>query len=1009
MQQLRNSARGMLVGALTMLAMGTGIDFAVGQSPLRQSADAIWTSAERATIEGDIANAWIRPRAYHGVTLDINRLTAALAGAELESAVAARDARAQITLPMPDGSFADFQFVEAPVMAPALAAKYPEIRTYLGQGIDDPAASVRFDFTPAGFHAQILSPRGAVYIDPLNRADVLHYASYRKRDLTPPDARPGCTLFPNPDAVPDMEIPQGAERIGETLRTYRLACAATGEYTQFHGGTVSAGLAAIVTAINRVTGVYENEVGVRLELVPNNDLIVYTNGGSDPYSNGNGSAMLSQNQSNIDSVIGSANYDIGHVFSTGGGGVAFLGVVCSGGSKAGGVTGQPAPINDPFYIDYVAHEMGHQYGANHCFNGVNGSCAGGNRNASTAYEPGSGATIMAYAGICGADNLQSNSDPYFHHDSIREIRNYVSSGFGDTCPVATATGNNDPSVNAGANFTIPASTPFELTASGSDPDLDPITYCWEQRDLGPAQALSSPDNGSSPLFRSFDPTTNPTRTFPRLTDLINNTTAPGERLPTTNRTMNFRCTVRDNQAGGGGTAFDDMQISVNSGSGPFQVTSPNGGETWSGTATVTWNVAGTASAPVAAANVDILLSTDGGLTYPITLATGTPNDGSELIVVPNAPTSTARVKVRGSGNIFFDISNNNFTVDVPGALSIALPNGAPATVSPGQPTTIDVVVTPLAENVVPGSPALHYRLGGGGFVIVPLTPVGGTLYAVTLPAASCSDTPEFYFSAVGDLGTSVFLPSDAPSTTFTASVGTEEEVFADNFESNQGWTTSGNASAGLWERGVPVDLSRGDPSADFDGSSQCFLTENDPVDSNSDVDDGSAILTSPLFDLTDGGTVSYAYWLNDIPNGELGSGDGLFVEIATNAGSTNWQSVRSYTSAAGSWRSDSIEVGTETATSSTVRFRFTATDASPGDVVEAALDAFTIDSFVCVDVGNGDFDLDGDVDLVDFAQMQACWGASAPLGVCAAGDLNGDTTVGAGDVGNFTTLLGGPN
>jgi hypothetical protein len=147
MQQLRNSARGMLVGALTMLAMGTGIDFAVGQSPLRQSADAIWTSAERATIEGDIANAWIRPRAYHGVTLDINRLTAALAGAELESAVAARDARAQITLPMPDGSFADFQFVEAPVMAPALAAKYPEIRTYLGQGIDDPAASVRFDFT----------------------------------------------------------------------------------------------------------------------------------------------------------------------------------------------------------------------------------------------------------------------------------------------------------------------------------------------------------------------------------------------------------------------------------------------------------------------------------------------------------------------------------------------------------------------------------------------------------------------------------------------------------------------------------------------------------------------------------------------------------------------------------------------------------------------------------------------------------------------------------------------
>ena len=658
LRRLRNAICLLAVGVIAWAPPLHGSEnLAATEDGLWRLVDEVPTPAVAATVRP-----WVQPQRFQGCVLDPIALEETLDRAPLEFTRAALAETAVLTLPMPDGSFARFRIVESPVMAPELAAKFPQIKTYLGRGIDDPAATLRCDWTPAGFHAQIRSPRGSVYIDPYWQGDRSFYASYYKRDLSAEGRTFECLTAPDHRVTADTTAAAMVPRSGDELRTYRLACAATGEYTAFHGGTVLDGMSAIVTAINRVTGLYESELAIRMELVSGNADLVYTNSATDPYTNYDGYSMLGENQANITTVIGRTNYDIGHVFSTGGGGVAYLGVVCSNSYKARGVTGLPSPTGDPFYVDYVAHEMGHQFGGNHSFNGVNGSCGGGNRNWSTAYEPGSGATIMAYAGICGADNLQYQSDAYFHSASFDEIIDYSTAGYGNICPVITATGNDVPTVDAGPDYTIPKSTPFVLTATGSDPDGDVVTYDWEERDLGPAAALSAPDDGQIPLFRCWDPTTDPSRTFPRLSNLLNNTTAAGERLPSKSRNMAFRVVARDNRPGGGGVATDDMTVTVIGEAGPFYVTNPNTSEPLSGAQTVMWYVAGTDTAPIDVDTVNILLSTDGGQTFPVVLAGNTPNDGSEPIVLPEVITASARVKVEAVGNIFFDVSNYDFAI-----------------------------------------------------------------------------------------------------------------------------------------------------------------------------------------------------------------------------------------------------------------------------------------------------------------------------------------------------------
>jgi hypothetical protein len=541
-------------------------------------------------------------------------------------------------------------------MEPALGAQFPLIRTYTARGVTNPYELAHLDLTPAGFHAQVLSPDGAWYIDPVTRADNSNLASYRKRDLhvrggfhclTHPSERDMAVADPGPAFTPRTN--------GTQIRTYQLAITATGEYTAFHGGTVPAALGAIVTSVNRVSGIYEVDLAVRLQLVANTTLTIYTNAATDPYpSPGPGTATLDTAQTQFDTLIGSANYDVGHIYhrAANSGVAGAIGNVCVAGGKGRGFSQTEPPVGDPFSVDYVAHELGHQFGGRHSFN----NCGGGpGDSAAIAHEPASGSTIMGYAGICGSNDLQPNSDPMFASINFDQMIAYTQSGAGASCADITPSGTTPPVVTGGADFTIPISTPFLLTANGSDADLDPLTYSWEQRNGGAAVPLTSfIDNGTSPIARVYNPTTSPSRSIPRMSNVFANTLPLGEALPATSRVMLWRVTARDAR---GGTDWDDVNITSTTSAGPFIVTLPTGPTTWTAGAAheVRWSVAGTNAAPVNASNVDIFFTRDSGATLE-TLLLGTPNDGSQFVTAPTGSTTSGRIVVRASSNIFYNVS-----------------------------------------------------------------------------------------------------------------------------------------------------------------------------------------------------------------------------------------------------------------------------------------------------------------------------------------------------------------
>jgi len=765
------SLAGMLVATLACLPwVRPAAAYGAAEGPFRDLA----AGASGALPARDAAVEAPLPRSFRLVEVDSGALAAALAAAPVEGSGATLAPPLELVLPWPDGSDRRFRVEESPIVEAGLAARYPELRTYVAQGIDDPTATARLSLTPLGFHAMVLAAEGTVFIDPYRRwHDDLAISFFKQEAVRRSGDDFRCEVKGNDSAVdvataagagfaatPVPETPSGA-----TLRTYRLALAATREYSTAvcspNPAAVSCALAAMVVSMNRVDAIYEREVAVRMVLIANNNLIVYI-AEPDPYSNNSGSTMLGQNQTNLDTVIGTANYDVGHVFSTGGGGVASLNVPCTA-SKARGVTGSSNPVGDGFDVDYVAHEMGHQFGGAHTFNGTTSNCGGGNRSASSAYEPGSGSTIMAYAGICGAEDLQPHSDDTFHSRSFDQIVTFSTGSTGNSCAVSTATGNSAPVVNAGAAFTIPKQTPFTLTGSATDADGDALTFMWEEYDLGTAAPPNDDIAAVRPIFRSFVPLTTPSRTFPKLSDILANVAAFGESMSTRNRTMTFRLTARDNRVGGGGVDRAATTVTVAAAAGPFVVTSPNSAITWTGgtSEAVTWNVAGTDAVPVSCASVAIDLSTDGGNSFTVALDPATANDGAATITVPNAPTTQARVRVSCNGNVFFDIGNANFTIAA----------GAPP------PNLISIL--PVAGSEWGGTVV---TLAGSSFVNGATVSFDGTPATLVTFNDSTSIFATAPAHAVGAVDVAVENP-DAQSDTLVASFTYLPDLpFADGFE-----------------------------------------------------------------------------------------------------------------------------------------------------------------------------------------------------------------------------------
>jgi hypothetical protein len=837
---------GALAGAAVALALPAGASAATAGKGLWRAAPA----PAKTVLARGLTASLARPGTVRTLRLDRAGMARALAQAPRELSSAASSAPLVLTLPLPDGGFQRFSVASSPVMAAGLQARHPEIQTYAGTGIDDPTANIRADLSPLGFHASIRSTHGIWYVEPASTHDQATYVSYYGRDLKNAHGtfveREAAGLMGDMAGV-DAEAP--APSVGDQLRTYRLALISDPSYATYFGPENVT--AAKVVLLNRLDQIYESELSIRMILIDDTDRLNLNTpelawgpngpcGAAPCYDEPDlefcSFGLLVKSPTVAGQIVGADAYDIGHVaLGKNGGGIAGLGVVGSA-TKAVGCTGLPQPDGDFYAVDYVAHEMGHQFGANHSFNGNDWNCSPPNRNGPTSVEPGSGSSIMAYAGICRQDNLQPHSDPYFSQRSFREIYRYTNldqpdlnerqnvsllgfdtdgdsftlswngvasapivrglnytpegiaaaiqaipgfpagatvavgpfgvitaygpfgdigfsvtfggtlagidvpalsltdpngmSGFvgtgvqggpvGNHGSTVTPTGNHAPVVDAGRrSYWIPYRTPFALTGSATDADGDTVTFMWEQNDHGTHGGTALVDNHKvdGPLFRQFgtrldatiyDPhaspspgenvvTTDPTRVFPDLAQILTGNTnaetgtcaAPppwpqpvpldvvdcySEFLPTKiyDGPLHFRLTARD---GRGGVSSADAKLYLAPSSGPFLVTSPNGGESLApgSTQTVTWKVAGTRQAPIDAKTVDVLLSTDGGVTWTA-LASAVPNTGSAQVVLPAASSTTARIEVKPTDNVFFDVSDADFSIAASGAAT--LPDGS---------------------------------------------------------------------------------------------------------------------------------------------------------------------------------------------------------------------------------------------------------------------------------------------------------------------------------------------
>ncbi|GAB4154152.1 MAG: hypothetical protein Tsb0033_01740 [Winogradskyella sp.] len=836
-----------------------------------------------------------------------------------------------LLFPNSEGKLERFSVKEASIMHPDLQANYPEIRSYIGQGIDDPSAVLRFSLSHQGFSGMILSSDGKnSFIEPVDRNTDNYIIFNRAERINMTDdfeCSVSSTIRKTVDSQSNTALRNADDSI---LRTYRLAVSATGEYTQFHGGSVADALAAINTTMTRVNGIFEVDFNVTMTLIANTTNVIYTNTGTDPYGNTTGN-YNSELQSTLTSVIGEANYDIGHLFANlqNNGNAGCIGCVCVNNQKGSGWTSAANPVGDFFDVDYVAHEMGHQFGANHTWT------FNGNEGTNVQVEPGSGTTIMSYAGITGATDVAPNVTPNFHAVSIEQVTDYVKS---TSCQTNTPTGNAVPVVDAGLDYTIPRGTAFILEGSATDADTpaNALTYSWEQMDENNASTTYPSTTATTGVaFRAYEPTSDSFRYFPRLETIKTGTTSwQWEAVPNVARTLNFRLTVRDNIAGGGSNNSDDTVITVNGTAGPFIVNSPNTNVTWNAgtTQTVTWDVAGTTGNGVNAANVDIFLSTDGGDTYPITLATGVTNDGSHNIVVPNNQGTQNRIMVRGSNHIFFDISNTNFTIGAPIPCNLIIPTGLVASSISFDSATIDwdanigatfdiryreVGTTPYTE--ISGVTTNTYSLSG-------LSP--STDYELEIRSV-CTSTTSSYSTTL--LFSTIAIP---PCT--GAFVNTFP--YLETFDSGLGGWTQASGDDGNWlldNNGTPTGNTG--PSDDITGNDEYLYIEASP---NATTTGGiganaTALLDSPCFDLS---AISSPYL--SFYNHMYGTNTGSLTLEITNDDGSNWTTLFTQSGDQGNqWNFEQFDLSAYDG--QTVKFRFTGVTGG-GARSDIAIDQFRI-------------------------------------------------------------------
>lgn len=611
-----------------------------------------------------------------------------------------------IALPLPNGKIVQVTPIKSEVLPPLLAEKYPQIKTYTLMDNNNEILNGRLDFTTTGFHAMLQTKDGeTIYIDPIS-ANSRRYSSYKQKDQQ--------TTTPHQCKLTDSQGNHNTPQIinnnleyrnesSQDLHNYRIAIATTAEYTRLQGGTVAAGLSAVVTTINRINQIYERDLGIHLTLVNDNDAIIFTDTTTDPFTNGKSHQLILENQRTLDTLIGNDQYDIGHVFGSSGGGLAIIDSLCTTRSKGKGTSGINNPNSENFYIDFVAHEIAHQLGATHTFNGTSGLCSGNTRTAQTAFEPGSGSTIMAYTGICDGDDLQQQADAMFHIGSIEQIKHKISTL---SCGTQTTNPNQPPSVDAGKNYTLPAGTPFTLQGIVSDPENDRLSYSWQQVDAGSSTPVDH-DIGNNALFRVYLPSDSLQRTFPPLNDILHHHSTKGEILPITQRTLNFKLTAQDGKQN---TSSDQVTLTIENTGTRFALDLPYSDYTIGKSTAISWNVANTNQAPIQCTDVDLSLSTDGGETFPHKLVGNIANTGKTFVYIPNHldPSSQGRFKIACSDNIFFAISYHNFSLRYE-----ASEHQTPATSEPN--LTLSTNALSNVDAISPTPSYANEKMRGGSF------------------------------------------------------------------------------------------------------------------------------------------------------------------------------------------------------------------------------------------------------------------------------------------------------